>query len=81
MTGRCWRLPPEQVWARAQEGYPAAVPFKVEHFDMAWDYSGPVWDGTARQKAGGVWACFRPDGEQSYDGSGFPAYRLDEVTP
>lgn len=73
-SARVWRLASD--WGRA-EGYPETVPFHVSHFEAAWDYSGPVWDRTEKQKSGGVWAKFTKAGKQTYMGDSAPSYRLE----
>ena len=70
--------PPSRSWqiVAPVAGYPASVPLQSRHFDGAWDYSGPTWDGTDQQKAGGVFATFTANGAQTYRGSGHPVYQL-----
>lgn len=72
-AARVWKL---VGWGR-DEGYPATVPLKSTHWEGAWDYSGPVWDGTVKQKSGGVFATFSKEGKQSYQGGATPSYRLE----
>lgn len=70
---REWRLPAPVA------GFPASIPFEVKHYGPAWDYCGPTWDHTERQKSGGVWANFYADGTQTYMGADrCAAYRLSD---
>jgi len=63
---RCCLL---QCWA----AFPYEVPFKVEHFAGAWDYSDATWQGGG---APGVFATFDEHGAQAYRGGSTPGYEL-----
>lgn len=77
---------PVKVWRRVRttrdvEHYPYTIPLAPEHFAGAWDYDGPTWDGTEKQRDGGVYAAFGPDGQPTYRGAlDMAAYRLEEVS-
>lgn len=72
---RVWRLPYPGVFP----DYPREIPFDLAHMNQSFDYSDPMWKGTAKHSEGGVWVRFTTEGKATYPGAAHPAYKLEDA--